>query len=137
MDNSFNEYWIYINRSIALVQQQHPSWSADKQVAQAEVDFNLASQRLWNSTIALCKTLRPKTIWGWYNFPGEANSSPSSPGKDDSMMWLYENVDALFPSIYLESANATTNRAVRSRAPTPPRRARPRCHSSTALGPSY
>jgi hypothetical protein len=30
--NEYNEYWIYINRSIALVQQQHPDWPAAKQV---------------------------------------------------------------------------------------------------------
>ena len=49
------------------------------------------------------------TLWGWYNFPGEANGSPKHPGVDDSMMWLYENVDALFPSIYLESADPGKN----------------------------
>ena len=65
-NNNYNEYWIYINRSIALVQQQHPSWPTEKQVAQAEADFNLASQTLWNSTIQLCRELRPHTLWGWY-----------------------------------------------------------------------
>ena len=28
---------------------------------------------------------------------------------DDGMLWLFENVNALFPSIYLESADAATN----------------------------
>lgn len=97
-DNGWEEYWIYINRSIALVQQQHPGWPPEMQVAQAETDFNHASQTLWNSTIKLCRKLRPKTTWGWYNFPGEANGSPANPGPDDRMMWIYENVDALFPS---------------------------------------
>ena len=59
-DNSWNEYWIYINRSITLVQQQHPDWTSEKQVAQAEVDFNAASQKLWNSTIDLCRSVAPR-----------------------------------------------------------------------------
>ena len=53
----------------------------------------------------LARKLRPHGRWGWYNFPGEAGSAPS----DDRMLWLYENVNALFPSIYLESADAPTN----------------------------
>ena len=53
----------------------------------------------------LARKLRPHGRWGWYNFPGEAGSAPS----DDRMLWLYENVNALFPSIYLESADAATN----------------------------
>ena len=114
-DNAWHEYWIYINRSVALVQQQHPDLPLEKQVSQAETDFNHASQELWNSTIKLCRKLRPKTLWGWYNFPGEANSSPKRPDIDDSMMWLYENVDALFPSIYLETADPAKNVAVSQR----------------------
>jgi hypothetical protein len=53
----------------------------------------------------LARKLRPGGRWGWYNFPGEAGSAPD----DDSMLWLYESVNALFPSIYLESADAATN----------------------------
>jgi hypothetical protein len=30
-DNRWDEYWIYVNRSIALVEQQHPDWPAAKQ----------------------------------------------------------------------------------------------------------
>lgn len=103
--NKYNEYWIYINRSIALVQQQHPDWATDKQVTQAESDFLSASQKFWTESIKLARKLRPGGKWGWYNFPGEAGGT----APDDGMMWLYDAVDALFPSIYLESADAATN----------------------------
>lgn len=72
-----------------------------------------------NSGIGTAKTVTAACFchrWSRYNFPGEADSSPKRPEVDDSMMWIYENVDALFPSIYLESANATVNREV-----SPPR----------------
>jgi hypothetical protein len=72
-----------------------------------------------NSGIGTAKTFTAACFchrWSRYNFPGEADSSPKRPEVDDSMMWIYENVDALFPSIYLESANATVNREV-----SPPR----------------
>eukprot|EP01043_Picozoa_sp_COSAG02_P057687 COSAG02_NODE_7047_length_3212_cov_1.654674_1_plen_131_part_00 len=44
--NAYNEYWIYINRSIALVQQQHPDWPLDQQVTQAKTDFNNAGNAM-------------------------------------------------------------------------------------------
>lgn len=102
--NTYNEYWIYINRSVALVQQQHPEWPPAKQAAQAERDFTSAAQTFWGESILLARKIRPGGKWGWYNFPGEA-SAPL----DDDMMWLFDNVNALFPSIYLESADADKN----------------------------
>jgi hypothetical protein len=47
----------------------HDILESSLQVAQAEADFNLASQKLWNATIQLCQKLRPKTLWGWYSTP--------------------------------------------------------------------
>ena len=63
--NAYNEYWIYINRSIMLVQQEHPDWDSARQILQAEQDFNAAARRFFNASIQLCRQLRPRTRWGW------------------------------------------------------------------------
>lgn len=51
---------------------------------------------------------------------------------DNHMMWLFENVNAFFPSIYLESNNATTNIEAVDRQMAEARRVRDKV--STAIG---
>eukprot|EP00665_Eupelagonemidae_sp_cell47_P000655 gene655-438_t len=97
--NRYNEYWIYINRSEALVLQQHPSWPSDRVAAEAERQFNSAAQQFWGETLRLCKRLRPHGVWGFYNYPVDAWDAAS--GSDARLNWLFDEVTALFPSIYL------------------------------------
>ena len=99
-----NEYWIYINRSEAL-KKTHPDWPADKVAKQAEADFNKASQEYWTASLRLCKKLRPNGVWGWYNYPIDSWNATFT-----GLGWLYDEVTALFPSIYLTTTNATLNR---------------------------
>ena len=103
--NRYNEYWIYINRSEALVAKTHPDWPADKVAKQAEADFNKASQEYWTASLRLCKKLRPNGVWGWYNYPIDSWNATF-----EDLGWLYDEVTALFPSIYLTTTNATLNR---------------------------
>jgi hypothetical protein len=100
--NRYNEYWIYINRSQALVQQAHPDWPLERVTEQAEVDFNEAARTFWTESLRLCKRLRPRGLWGWYDYP-------TNGGRYNGLHWLYDEVTALFPSIYLFSRNASFN----------------------------
>jgi hyaluronoglucosaminidase len=103
--NRYNEYWIYINRSETLVKQTHPDWPAARVAAQAEEEFNAAAKTFWTESLRLCKRLRPKGLWGWYNYPVDAWGATFT-----DLQWLYDEVTALFPSIYLYMHNASANR---------------------------
>jgi hyaluronoglucosaminidase len=102
--NRYNEYWIYINRSEALVKQRHPDWSEARITAQAEQEFNAAARTFWTESLRLCKKMRPKGVWGWYNYPVDAWAATFT-----ELRWLYDEVTALFPSIYLYMHDAAAN----------------------------
>jgi hypothetical protein len=122
--NGFAEYQIYQNRSIELVLSQHPSWTVDEATPVAKEQFEASTKALWLKTLALAKALRPHGKWGWYNFAHCMQGCSMLPLHGDSdlldaplgsckpaatlsadyntrMMWLYTEVTALFPSIYL------------------------------------
>jgi hyaluronoglucosaminidase len=106
--NKYNEYWIYVNRSEELVIQQHPTWSPLMVTVEAEKQFNAASQKFWSETMRLCRQLRPGGVWGFYNYPVDAWDGGD--GDDDATLdWLYDEVTALFPSIYLYKLGNNTS----------------------------
>ena len=110
ISNKYNEYWIYVNKSEELVLSQHPQWTPEQITMEAEHQFNNASQKFWLETIRLCKKLRPQGVWGYYNYPVDSWDSSKDDLSDTPMNWLYDEVTALFPSIYLFSMNATFNK---------------------------
>lgn len=67
-ENSYDEYRIYLNRSIELVLEQHPSFTLAEAVPVAKAQFEESSRELWLETLGLAKAMRPKGKWGWYNF---------------------------------------------------------------------
>jgi len=104
--NKYNEYWIYVNRSEALVLQQHPTYSPALVTAEAKRQFNAAAKEFWTETMRLCRKLRPHGVWGYYNYPVDS-WDPTSPS-DTRLDWLYDEVTALFPSIYIYKLGNTT-----------------------------
>ena len=108
-NNRYNEYWIYVNRSEALVRQQQPAWPASQVAAEAERQFNAAAQSFWVETLRTCKKLRPHGVWGYYNYP--VNSWDPASASDERLDWLWDEVTALFPSVYLLKHDADSNRA--------------------------
>ena len=108
--NKYDEYWIYVNKSEEIVLSQHPTWSPEQVTIEAEYQFNNASQKFWIETMRLCQKIRPHGVWGYYNYPVDSwDSSTQSDLSDTPLNWLYDEVTALFPSIYLYKMNATFN----------------------------
>lgn len=97
--NTWQHYWIYVNRSIELVRSQHPSWPLEKLTRTAEASFNAAAQHLFTVSIRHAIRLRPHGRWGFYNFAG------GSCYGDPQLAWMWDEVTALFPSIYLRSTD--------------------------------
>ena len=108
--NKYNEYWIFVNRSEELVRRQNPGLSPPQVTARAEADFNAAARSFWTQSMRLCRKLRPRGVWGWYNFP--VSPSPLVEAATPGLDWLYDEVSGLFPSIYLVyDGNASANAA--------------------------
>ena len=101
---------IYVNKSIALVQAKHPSWTLAQTIAQAKDEFEAAAKIYFLETLRTAKQLRPLARWGFYNFPNCDGPGDGAPGvapcscsgsRNDALEWLYDEVTSLQPSIYV------------------------------------
>ncbi|XP_031563585.1 hyaluronidase-1-like [Actinia tenebrosa] len=113
---------IYQTRSIEILRSQHPDWSMEQLVEQAQYQFENHAQRMMHETLKLGKFLRPKAKWGFYGFPdcyGHENTNYmcSDEHKDfnDRLQWMFSDSTALFPSIYLPENSPTNGAFVRGR----------------------
>ncbi|XP_040102990.1 hyaluronidase-1 [Oryx dammah] len=113
---------IYRQRSRALVQKQHPDWSAPQVEAAAQEQFEGAAEEWMAGTLKLGRALQPQALWGFYNFPECYNYDFKSPNytgqcplnvraQNDQLGWLWAQSCALYPSIYLPAALEGTKKA--------------------------
>ena len=75
-------YWIYINRSMELVQSRHPEYSPEQVAQAAEREYDAAASTFHLQSLRLCQKLRPHGRWGYYDFPGQCDAL------DGSCDWL-------------------------------------------------
>lgn len=120
---------IYKKKSMALVKEKHPDWPIDKVMREAQIEFEQSSQAFMEQTLALGKTLRPGGFWGFYGFPNcynyaykNANYTAKCPEvekqRNEELQWLWNQSQALYPSIYLPEKLRPINKTlefVRSR----------------------
>lgn len=113
---------IYRQRSRALVQSQHPYWPAPLVEAVARNQFQVAAQAWMEDTLKLGQILRPRGLWGFYQFPECFNYDVQSPDytgqcppnirdENDKLGWLWKQSSALYPSIYLPASLKGTRKA--------------------------
>ncbi|XP_007527341.2 hyaluronidase-1 isoform X1 [Erinaceus europaeus] len=106
---------IYRQRSRALVRSRHPDWSATRVEAVAQEEFQEAAQAWMAGTLRLAQALRPRGLWGFYEFPDCYNYDflhPNYTGRclqtvqtqNNQLGWLWNQSSALYPSIYLPAA---------------------------------
>lgn len=106
---------IYRQRSRALVQSQHPHWPAPQVEEVARNQFQVAAQAWMKDTLKLGQILRPRGLWGFYQFPECFNYDVQSPDytgqcppnildENDKLGWLWNQSSALYPSIYLPAS---------------------------------
>lgn len=103
----------YQRYSVQLVRTAHPSWSADKVLAQAKTEFESAGTALFVAALQHASTLRPKTLWGFYGMPrgsvGPRNATDARAralAAARTMLPVWQASGALFPSVYLNAAPA-------------------------------
>ncbi|XP_058415288.1 hyaluronidase-1 isoform X3 [Diceros bicornis minor] len=113
---------IYRQRSRALVQRQHPDWSAPLVEAAARDQFQGAAQAWMVRTLQLGQALRPRGLWGFYGFPDCYNYDFLSPNytgqcppgiraQNDQLGWLWAQSHALYPRIYIPAALEGTGKS--------------------------
>ncbi|XP_006893069.1 PREDICTED: hyaluronidase-1 [Elephantulus edwardii] len=112
---------IYRQRSIELVQAQHPDWPFSWVEAEAQKKFEGAAQAWMAGTLQLGRALRPRGLWGFYRFPNCYNYDFLNPNytgqcpepikaQNDQLGWLWAQSRALYPSIYLPAVLEGTDK---------------------------
>lgn len=73
--------------SMLLVQQAHPDWTNDTQIAaEAERQYNAGSRLFFTETLKVAQKLRPQAKFGFYEYPMQP--SPE-------LLWLWQSVGVL------------------------------------------
>ena len=96
----------YYNLYLQLVQQQHPDWDLQRQLAAAREQFD-------NAAVELLTQTRPAARWGYFGYPGGCMQMAKPSDMDhlrngapcralqDKLWPLWEASTGFFPSIYL------------------------------------
>nr|XP_021494449.1 hyaluronidase PH-20-like [Meriones unguiculatus] len=103
---------IYKNKSIELVKTQNPGIDILEATIKAKQQFEEAGKKFMDETLKLGKKLRPKYLWGFYQFPDCYNNKyvhsdydgkcpDMEKDKNNDLKWLWKESTALFPSTYL------------------------------------
>ncbi|XP_074054119.1 hyaluronidase-1-like [Macrotis lagotis] len=103
---------IYQEHSLDLVREKHPDWHPFQIEEVAKKQFEEAAMKWMVGTLQLGKFLRPRGLWGYYGFPDCYNynfQKANYTGECDQeirvlnnqLLWLWEQSQALYPSIYL------------------------------------
>ena len=115
-DNNATQYFVYGDVARRLVREKSPRLPPADVEAQAKADWEAACQTWLVSTMQLARNLRPGITWGFYNMAGE--TAEGRTGGSPTLTWLWQSVDALFPSIYLSQPDLPSNLAAVTRVLT-------------------
>ncbi|XP_006892935.1 PREDICTED: hyaluronidase-2 [Elephantulus edwardii] len=112
---------VYRRSSRQLVASLHPDWPQDRVNKQAQYEFEFGARQFMLETLRWVKAVRPHHLWGYYLFPDCYNhdyvqNRDSYTGRcpdvevarNDQLAWLWAESTALFPSVYLDEALASS-----------------------------
>jgi hypothetical protein len=125
---SWNPLWeensnasLTYNASVDLVRSEHPGWTNMTEIVQeAQAQFEAAGLRLLIATAQAVRQLRPGIKIGLYSFPARlyyngynSSAGPELRKRNEKLLPLFCEVDALFPSVYqfYNSENSTGAKA--------------------------
>nr|XP_033782519.1 hyaluronidase-1-like [Geotrypetes seraphini] len=113
---------IYRQKSEVLVRKKHPCWSVDYVRVKAQQEFETAAHDFMSRTIQLAQIKRPDGKWGYYLFPECYNNDYRNHfetftghcpkieiERNNQLQWLWEESNALYPSIYMEEILESSN----------------------------
>ncbi|KIH47329.1 hyaluronoglucosaminidase [Ancylostoma duodenale] len=121
--NFWGKKSVFRNQSIAIARAKNPGIQDEKQIEKiAEKEFNDAARKFFVDTIRLGRSLRKNAKWGFYGFPycnydagknGEHECWKKYQDWNDKMMFLFNESNALYPSIYLGSSALSSDQRFR------------------------
>jgi hypothetical protein len=100
---------LYKEYSARLVRQE-PAWSGkpEKQIdAEAKRRFDAGAKGFFAATVNTIRQVRPKVRIGFYSQGIQQANTTSGMVENTELLWLWDIVDVLAPSIYPRSTNAT------------------------------
>lgn len=95
-----------------VIRQTRPQLLSGLNAQQQEAVFRTtwleATREFWEATLQECKNVRPHAKWGIYSLPprsyyawfSQADSDAIRWVDDNELAWLWQRVDAIYPSIY-------------------------------------
>ncbi len=86
----------YLEESKKLVLADRPGITEPELTRRATRAFESAARTYLERTLRTCKELRPRAKWGFYCYP-----QPYHAATEQSLRWLWESVDALYPGFYI------------------------------------
>jgi hyaluronoglucosaminidase len=101
---------LYREYSMRLVRADPKFARADNATAvklEAERRFNVGAKRFFTATVTAIKSVRPKARVGFYSQGIDGSNTTGGMESNTELLWLWEQVDVLCPSIYPRSLNAT------------------------------
>lgn len=101
----------YSEYSRRLIRRAHPQWSATAVEHAAERAFDQGARAFFTATIETIRRLRPSARIGFYSEGIDGGSTASGRAHDDRLLWLWQQVDVLAPSIYPQGTNITQHAA--------------------------
>ncbi|XP_037368504.1 hyaluronidase PH-20-like isoform X2 [Talpa occidentalis] len=114
---------VYMERSIELELKKNPSFAYWQAIRAAENEFQEAGRGFMAETLKLGRSLRPKSLWGFYFFPECYNKDYQKPEftgtcadiekeRNNDLLWLWKESTALYPSVYLNTRITAKNQAI-------------------------
>ncbi|XP_077298929.1 hyaluronidase A-like isoform X2 [Arctopsyche grandis] len=107
---NFGTLTSYKDVSFDIERENHPDWSEKEIKAEAARRFEEAGRPYMIETLKAAKEARPLAKWGYYAYPYCFNMNndqkiPNCPDiivdENNGMVWLWNEVDVLFPSVYM------------------------------------
>ncbi|PIO65826.1 hyaluronoglucosaminidase [Teladorsagia circumcincta] len=114
---NWDEKKVYKEQSVQLVLQNQPYLSTEEAEALAEQQFNRAARDFFVQTLRVARELRPRGLWGYYEYPfcnydagdqpGDYSCTTTAQQYNEQLRYIYHASSALFPSIYLHGTKTT------------------------------
>ncbi|EPB73383.1 hyaluronoglucosaminidase [Ancylostoma ceylanicum] len=109
---------VYKKQSMELIKAKNPNIDQEQVEKEAEKAYNEAAKKFFVATITTARKLRPNAKWGYYDYPfcntnsanaeGDYECSTQAKAFNDEMSFIWDAIEALFPSIYLNGKKTSS-----------------------------
>uniref|UniRef100_A0A146KZS6 Hyaluronidase n=3 Tax=Lygus hesperus TaxID=30085 RepID=A0A146KZS6_LYGHE len=115
-DQNWGGLNVYRTYSRSLERRKHPFWLNYMIEVEATNRYEMMAKAFLLSTLKKAKRLRPAASWGYYGYPFCFNYTPNNYREtcstqvqedNDNTGWLFDEMTAYYPSLYLRERDLT------------------------------